>query len=52
MKISFILNKLFNDFLHSFSGTVNSDGTILHGYWFSDKQTNTLIIENIKFGNL
>ncbi len=29
-----------DDFLHSFSGTVNSDGTVLHGYWFSDKQTN------------
>ena len=29
-----------DDFLHSFSGTLNSDGSILNGYWFSEKKSN------------
>lgn len=30
-----------DDFLHNFRGTINSSGTVLSGYWFSDSHANS-----------
>lgn len=29
------------NFIHNFSGTLNSDGTVIHGYWFSNDHANS-----------
>lgn len=30
-----------DDILHKFAGTINSDGTVIHGYWFSNDHANS-----------
>lgn len=38
-----------DDFLHCFEGTVNSDGTVINGHWFSDVNKNKMFVDYRKY---